>query len=79
MQLFNMTCFLLTVSDDEIMSHATDKNGQPCMSLSRKAGRWELAVTSFEQLENILRLAGPKKINETRICLEGLPHVHGFQ
>ena len=56
---------------DELVSDATDRRGHPHLTLKRKGNESELYVSSIEQLDQIMRLAGTKKVSETRICLEG--------
>ena len=53
------------------MSDATDRRGNPHLVLKKKGSGSELCVSSIEQLDQILKLAGTKKVTETRICLEG--------
>ena len=59
---------------DELQSDATDRRGMPHLVLKKKSsgGESELSVSSIEQLDQILKFAGTKKVNETRICLEGI-------
>jgi len=63
---------------DELLSTATDRRGNPHLTLRRKAGESELCVSSMEQLDQILKLAGTKKVSETRICLEGILQLTGY-
>ena len=57
------------------MSDTTDRRGNPHLVLRRKAGESELCVSSIEQLDQILKVAGTKKVTETRTCLEGISQV----
>jgi len=57
---------------DELVSEATDRHGYPHLTLKRKGNESELSVSSIEQLDQIMKLAGTKKVSETRICLEGI-------
>ena len=51
------------------MSEATSpKDNHPLLELSGN----KLSVLSLEQAENVLRVAGDKKMVELRACLEGL-------
>jgi len=56
---------------DELVSEATDRRGNPQLSLKKKGNESELSVSSIEQLDHVMKLAGTKKVTETRICLEG--------
>lgn len=57
---------------DEVVSEAADHRGHPYLVLRKKGSESELSVYSVEQLYQILKLAGTKKVTETRICLEGI-------
>ncbi|XP_794287.4 armadillo repeat-containing protein 4 [Strongylocentrotus purpuratus] len=58
-------------SDDGLRSIATDKDEQPLLQL-QKLGELhsKLSVRSMEQLAAVLRVAGDKKMTETRAILE---------
>ena len=55
-------------------SDTTDRRGNPQLILKKKGRESELCVSSIEQLDQILKIAGTKKVTETRICLEGIGH-----
>jgi len=57
---------------EDIVSDVTDHRGNPQLILRKKGSELELCVYSIEQLDQILKLAGTKKVTETRICLEGM-------
>jgi len=67
---------LIMYRGDELVSEATDRRGHPQLTLKRKGIESELCVSSIEQLDQILKLAGTKKVSETRICLEGILNNH---
>lgn len=58
-------------SDDGVVSKAVDKSGQPLLKVD-KLGEltFKISVSSLEQLSNLLRFAGDKKIAEARAILE---------
>ena len=57
---------------DKLVSEATDRHGNPLLVLRKKGFVSELCVSSMQQLHNVLKLAGPKVVTETRRCLEGI-------
>jgi len=59
------------------MSEAADSRGNPHLLLKKKGSESELSVYSVEQLDHVLKIAGNKKVTETRICLEGI-HCAGY-
>jgi len=56
------------------VSDVTDRRGNPQLVLKKRGRESELCVSSIEQLDQILKLAGTKKVTETRTCLEGVSH-----
>jgi len=57
---------------EDVVSEATDHRGNPHLVLRKKGTESELSVYSVEQLNQVLKLAGTRKVTETRMCLEGI-------
>jgi len=57
-----------------VISEATDRRGNPHLVLRRRGTESELSVYSVEQLNQVLKFAGTRKVTETRMCLEGIGH-----
>lgn len=62
-----MLCFIFTPSDSDVQSHEKDGEGHPLLQLSPPV----VHVRSFSQLSKLVNLAGAKKLEEVRACLEG--------
>ncbi|XP_064646544.1 outer dynein arm-docking complex subunit 2-like isoform X2 [Lineus longissimus] len=45
-------------------------DNQPTLTLKKKRGGYEVHVSTWEQLENVLKMAGEEKMTEVRSCLE---------
>ncbi|XP_071943013.1 outer dynein arm-docking complex subunit 2-like [Antedon mediterranea] len=62
------------ISDDSVTSEAKDKNDQPLLTL-RKLGElnYDIKVYCFNQLSNVLKIAGDMKMREARSILEANP------
>ncbi|XP_046364085.1 outer dynein arm-docking complex subunit 2-like [Haliotis rufescens] len=56
---------------DDLESDAKGKDGQPLFQLKKLSkDKYEVSILTLEQVENILRSAGDKKMVELRGCLE---------
>ncbi|XP_028392916.1 armadillo repeat-containing protein 4-like [Dendronephthya gigantea] len=59
------------IREDGVTSEGKTQNGDPLLSIEKDANdRFSINVWSFEQMNNVLKAAGAKKIKEVQLCLE---------
>ena len=58
---------MCTCSGTKVTSQDKDDNGNPLMEFNNG----KIEVRSFEQAASVLQAAKEKRLNETRLCLEG--------
>lgn len=71
-QVVKRHLFSFPHSDSGVQSHQKDGDGRPLLRLCPPA----VYVRSFGQLSMLVQLAGDRKLDEVRACLEGKSHLH---
>ena len=59
------------IREDSVSSEAKTQNGDPLLSIETESGGGHrINVWSFQQMNNVLKAAGERKIKEVQMCLE---------